>query len=278
MTALRVKPGEAVYSRAGDIVLFNQLAVKIEMDRVPNAAYFAWLDRITKEIAGNVSGAQIAEKEGARLSPPLNTAIYYDTPDYAILPTGSLLRTSCNTVTHAFCAFKLAQDAGSVRRDYRYVFEGEEKRTIQGAPASERAVAIVRKLLARTDVEHPGTLLRRHLGIDPTTLTPALGLDDLRYTFFVWLDGLDALRCSVDRASVFDLRIPEERRVRKEFSEVELAIYPHVSPEIAADRRLVQLIEVLSSDLRREFGVAVTTRIKYQRAARALRISPAAGV
>ena len=54
---------------------------------------------------------------GARIRPrsqtpgntrPLNTAIYYDTPELAIMPTGALLRTSCNKITRAFCAFKAA--------------------------------------------------------------------------------------------------------------------------------------------------------------------------
>jgi hypothetical protein len=272
MTDLRVPTGEPVYSKRTNVVVFNQLAVKIEMDDVTNDEYFAWLDRRIRDIGDAVPGAQIAEKEHARTSPPLNTAVYYDTEDYRILPTGALLRTSCNRITHAFCAFKLAQDDHSVRRDHRYVFDGEEKRTIQQAPTSPEAVAIVQRLLARKDVEHPGTFLERHYGIDPEELFPALALDDLRYTFFVWLDRRDALRCSIDRYEVWDLRLPEDERKRRPVSEVELAIYPRIEPEIAQDERVVDLIQTLSDSLQRDFDVPVTTDIKYQRAAKALGI------
>lgn len=160
--------GEAVYSKTkdSDLVLFNQLAVKIEMDTVSNEDYFAWLDRMADEIGSRVPGAQIAEKEDSRIVPLLNTAVYYGTSNYALLPTGSLLRTSCNRITHAFCAFKLVQDKHSVRRDYRYVFADEEKRAIQIVPTSEKSVGIVRRLLARTDIEHPGTYVQRYYGIN----------------------------------------------------------------------------------------------------------------
>lgn len=263
---------DAVYRKTGSIVFFNQLAVKVEMDEVSNEAYYAWLDRTHSCIGSWVKGASIAEKPGARLSPPLNVAVYYDTPDYRILPTGALLRTSCNRITHAFCAFKLSQDEHSVRNDHRYVFDGEEKRTIQLAPASKEAVAVVKRLLARTDIEHPGTFLSRHLGIDPTLLLPAVCLEDYRYTFFVWLDGHDALRCSIDRFHVSDLRLPEWARERKPISEVELAVYPRIDPEIAKSPRVVELIDVLARSLCDTFGVHVTTDIKYQRAARHLGI------
>jgi hypothetical protein len=268
--SLQLPTDEAVYSKEENVVVFNQLAVKIEMDSVSNEDYFAWLDRASAEIGDLVPGAAIAEKENARSAPPLNTAIYYDTPAYEILPTGALLRTSCNKITHAFCAFKLAEDTHSVRRDHRYVFDGEEKRTIQAAPASPEAVAIVKRLLARKDIEHPGTFLERHYGIRGEDLEPAILLDDLRYTFFVWLDRRDALRCSIDRFEVEDLRKPEHERERKPVSEVELAIYPRVSPEVARDPRVVQLIQVLSDRLCRELGVRITKDIKYQRSARAL--------
>lgn len=266
--------GEAVYSKTkdSDLVLFNQLAVKIEMDTLSNEDYFAWLDRMADEIGSRVPGAQIAEKEDSRIAPPLNTAVYYDTSNYALLPTGSLLRTSCNRITHAFCAFKLAQDKHSVRRDYRYVFADEEKRAIQIAPTSEESVGIVRRLLARTDIEHPGTYVQRYYGINPTDLDPAICLDDLRYTFFVWLDGLDALRCSIDRASVYNLRVPESVQERRSFSEVELAVYPHIMPEVARDPRVTELINELAADLQRHFGVHITTAIKYQRATEVLGI------
>jgi hypothetical protein len=272
MTKLALPVDEAVYRKQADVVVFNQLAVKIAMDSVSNAEYFAWLDRLTREIGDLVPGAQIAEKEKARTSPPLNTAVYYDTDDYRILPTGALLRTSCNRITHAFCAFKMAQDDHSVRRDHRYVFDGKEKRTVQQAPTSEEAVAIVRRLLSRKDIEHPGTFLERCYGIRGEDLWPAIGLDDLRYTFFVWLDGRDALRCSIDRAEVWDLRLPDQERDRKPFSEVEFAIYPRIDPEVSRDARVVELIQVLSEALRAEFGVEVTTDIKYQRGAKALGI------
>jgi hypothetical protein len=272
MNKLGLPTDEAVYTKLGSVVVFNQLAVKIEMDSVSNGEYFEWLDRMTEELPEILPGAQIVEKKHARVSPPLNTAVYYDTPDYRILPTGALLRTSCNKVTHAFCAFKMAQDDLSVRRDHRYVFFGKEKHAIQEDPASERSVGIVRALLARTDIEHPGTFLREHLGVGPTLLRPAIHLDDLRYTFFVWLDEQDALRCSIDRATVMDLRLPEEERERRAVSEVELAIYPRVQPHIAHDSRVADLIRQLSRSLESKFDTRITTDIKYQRAAHALGI------
>jgi hypothetical protein len=273
MIDLQVPVNEEVYSKKENVVVFNQLAVKIIMDSVSNEEYFAWLDRRIHDIGEKVPGAQIAEKENARLSPPLNTAVYYDTDDYQILPTGALLRTSCNKITHAFCAFKMAQDDHSVRKDHRYVFAGEEKATIQSAPTSPEAVAIVKRLLVRKDIEHPGTFLERYYGIHGEDLTPVLSLDDYRYTFFVWLDKQDALRCSIDRATVANLRLPEGKREKKPVSEVELAIYPRVAPAVARDPRVVQIIQALSQSLCREFGVAITTDIKYQRAAKVLGIS-----
>src|SRR5688572_4644323 len=107
MTELRVP--QEVYRKAGDVVFFNQLGVKVEADNCSNEEYFTWLDDITGEIGDLVPGAKIVEKPDARTSPPLNIAVYYDTNDYDILPTGALLRTSCNRVTHAFCAFKMRQ-------------------------------------------------------------------------------------------------------------------------------------------------------------------------
>jgi hypothetical protein len=259
-----------VYAHKDSIVLFNQLAVKIEMDSVSNSSYYAWLDRMRRDVGQLVPGAEIAEKEDARKSPPLNRAVYYDTVDYKILPTGALLRTSCNIITHAFCAFKYAEDEHGVRGDYRYVFGGEEKRIIQTSPTSKEAVAIVSNLMARTDIRHPGTYLEECYGISGKTLTPSICLDDYRYTFFVWLDKRDALRCSIDRAHVSNLRLPEEERREMPVSEVELAIYPHIDPEVARDRRVVQLIEALAGSLCGEFCVRATTDIKYQRGARVL--------
>lgn len=270
MVNLALPQHEPVYRTVDQLVIFNQLAVKIEMDAVSNDDYFGWLDTTAARISTQVHGAQIAEKPGAREAPPLNVAVYYDTPGRDILPTGSLLRTSCNRITHAFCAFKLANDTHNVRRDHRYVFDGDRKRTIQADPTSDESVAIVASLLARTDIEHPGTHLRRHYGIDPTSLIPTIGLDDLRYTFFAWLDGRDALRCSIDRAMVYDLRPDGDRRRRVPVSEVEIAVYPRIAADVAADPRLVALIDVLSRSLRERFDVALTTQIKYQRATAAL--------
>ncbi|GGQ75243.1 MULTISPECIES: hypothetical protein [Kitasatospora] len=269
-TTPKMPENEAVYTKKGDFVVFNQLALKIEMDAVSNEAYYAWLDDMAATIGDLVPGAQIAEKENARVTPPLNTAIYYDTEDFRILRTGALLRTSCNKITHAFCAFKAAQDENHVRKDHRYVFDGEEKRTIQGAPDSPEAVAVVKRLLARTDIEHPGRHLEENYGIPPQELFPALKLDDYRYTFFVWLDKRDALRCSIDRAFVSNLRLPEAEREVKPVSEVELAIYPRIDPEVAKDPRVVDLIKTLSENLCARFDTRVTADIKYQRSAKAL--------
>lgn len=263
-----------VYFHDGDVVQFNQLAVKVEMDPVGNDEYFGWLDGMTERIGDLVPGAAIAEKDGARDHPPLNTAVYYDTPDRALLATGSLLRTSCNIVTHAFCAFKKVEDEHGVRNDHRWVFDGEQKRTIQTAPTSPAAVAIVRGLMARHDVDHPGTLLKRAHGIDPTSLTPSVALESYRYTFFAWLDHKDALRCSIDRYFVWDMRAPDAAAPERKLpvSECELAIYPHLSAEMARDPRVVRLIECLRDSLVDRFGVSTTSLIKYQRSARALGI------
>lgn len=275
-TALHVP--EQTYLKCGEMVFFNQLGIKIEMDGIEPAEYYAWLDDMRDAIGGMVRGAVIAEKANARTTPPLNIAIYYDTPDYRILPTGALLRTSCNIVTHAFCAFKMQQDRHGVRNDHRYVFDGEEKLIIQRAPDSEEAVAIVRRLLSRSDIDHPGTFLERAHGIRATELLPAIRLEDYRYTFFVWLDdGNDALRCSFDRFTVSDLRIPPAERRRAALSEVELAIYPRIAPEVASDSRVVDLIRVLGQSLCGRFRVPGTDRIKYQRAAQALGLWPCKG-
>jgi hypothetical protein len=263
---------QEIYRNVGSVVLFNQLAVKIEMDTVPNDEYYKWLDEQIACIGDIVRGAKIVEKPAARESPPLNTAVYYDTSDYRILPTGALLRTSCNKITHAFCAFKMTEDEHSVRNDHRFVFEAEQKRTIQMSPTSDEAVAIVRQLMARKDIVHPGTYLEQRLGIRGEDLSPAICLEDYRFTFFAWLDGADALRCSIDRFHVSDLRLPETQRTRVPVSEVELAIYPRVSEKVARDPRLVQLIGALRDSLCDRFGVSVTKLIKYQRSARVLGI------
>lgn len=272
MTRLAMPPAGDIYYAADDVVIFNQLARKIPMDHVSNPEYYAWLDRATQEIAGAVRGARIVEKPTARDTPPLNTAIYYDTHDRHILPTGALLRTSCNKVTHAFCAFKMAEDGGSVRKDHRYVFVGAEKAAIQHDPDGAAAVGIVQRLLRRTDIEHPGIFLQRHYGIDSATLFPSLRLDSLRYTFFVWLDRRDALRCSIDRYETIDLRADPAARVRRAVAEVELAIYPRIAPDVAADPRVVDLIAFLSDSLCSTFATRITSDIKYQRCAQALAI------
>ena len=270
MVQPKMPTAEPIYAREGEVVVFNQLAVKIEMDGVSNDDYYAWLDDMKAAIGRSIAGAEIAEKPGARETPPLNTAIYYDTPDLQILETGALLRTSCNKITHAFCAFKAAEDENKVRRDHRYVFDGIEKQTIQSSPDSDASVAIVKRLLARTDINHPGTYLRSSYGIDPRTLIPTVRLDDYRYTFFGWLHGRDALRCSIDRAFVTNLRLPPEQRREMPVTEVELAIYPRIDPEVARDPAVVDMITLLRDDLCRRFDTRVTTDIKYQRAATAL--------
>lgn len=265
----------AIYFREGEVVRFNQLAIKIEMDAVEQDAYYHWLDARIADIGARIPGTEIAEKRNARSQPPLNTAIYYDTADHEILPTGALLRTSCNVITHAFCAFKAPESPAGVRDDHRYVFDGDEKQTIQRAPASPEAAAIVRALLARTDIRHPGTYLREQLGIDPTACTPAVLLESHRYTFFAWVDGQDALRCSIDRYFVQDLRRAEPRD-KVPISEVELAVYPRIGEEAARDPRTVELIRVLAESLCETFGTRPTKRIKYQRSADALGIGGAA--
>jgi hypothetical protein len=276
MSELQLTAGEDVFVRQGRIALFQQLGVKVDLTSATAAQYFSWLDRMKGRLPQLVPGAEIGEKPNARTCPILNTGVYYDTSDYQILPTGSLLRTTC-AVTHAFCAFKLADNGKHVRKDHRYVFQGREHRIVQGRPASDDAVRIVRGLLARTDIEHPGTFLRRYHGIDPTTATPSVLLKRYISTFWVWLDKRDALRCSLDRVYASNLREPQDQRRLRPFREVELMIYPHVDSVVAQDPRLVQAIEVLAGSLRADLGALVTTDIKYQRGARALGIYPLGG-
>lgn len=270
MNALVMPDADEVYFKQDHVVIFNQLARKIPMDGVSNETYYAWLDQMKATVGSAIPGAEIAEKPTARQAPPLNTAIYYDTADRRILPTGALLRTSCNKITHAFCAFKMAEDEGSVRKDHRYVFEGDEKRSIQEGPDAPASVAIVQRLLKRTDIEHPGTFLERAYGVAGAELSPSIRLDSLRFTFFGWLDRRDALRCSIDRYSVMDLRGSPERR---DVAEVELAVYPRIAPDVATDPRVTDLVDFLSTSLCRSFGVSITKDIKYQRSARALGIT-----
>jgi hypothetical protein len=263
---------DQVYFRDAEVVRFNQLAVKIEMDAVSQAQYWRWLDDVISRASDLVPGSAIMEKPEARTKPPLNTAVYYDSPTYAVLPTGALIRTSCNVVTHAFCAFKAPECRSGVRADHRYVFQGVEKATIQRAPASPEAVKIVRTLLGRKDIAHPGRYLEAQLGIDPTTVTPAVVLKSYRYTFFGWLDGRDALRCSIDRYFVENYRA-QKAAEPVPISEVELAVYPRISADVAADPRVIELIRALVDSLVDTFGVSQTHKIKYQRAAEALGIA-----
>jgi hypothetical protein len=274
MSELQLPAHEAVYSRTGDFAYFNQLGHKVSLAGVDDAKYFTWLDAMTARIGSLVPGAKIVEKAAgkpdSRTTPTLNTAVYYDTPDYRVLRSGALIRTSCNVVTHAFCAFKAARNAHGVRRDHRYMFDGEEKAIIQRAPTSPEAVAIVSRLLARTDTEHPGLYLHRAHNIDPAGLRPSIVLERYICSFFAWLDGKDALRCPMDRCFVQNLRVPEGQRKTHAFKEVEIVIYPHIHPDNIRDPRVVELIEVLSTSVCTELGGVITTDIKYQRGARAL--------
>src|SRR6266568_516649 len=93
--------------------------------------YFDWLDGVIAGIGRLIPGAAIREKANDRLDPRRNTGVYYDTSDYRLLHSHMVLRTTSNPKTHAFCAFKYGADDNDVRRDHRYVFDGEEKKTIQ---------------------------------------------------------------------------------------------------------------------------------------------------
>lgn len=267
------KKGKVYSVRSDNFVVFNQLAVKVITDSISKKDYFSWLDQMIKSIGKLVHGAKIVEKKHARITPTLNTAVYYDTKDYKILPTGALLRTSCNKITHAFCAFKMAQDKCCVRCDHRHVFSGKDKRIIQRAPTSKEAVAIVKRLVSSCDVENPAFYLEKYYGISGKYLEPSLVLDDLRHTFYVWLDGEDALRCSLDYATVANLRLPENERQQKKFNEVEFAVYPRIKTNVNNDQRIVEAIDVLSKSLCESFSIPITMDIKYQRASKVLGIS-----
>jgi hypothetical protein len=275
MPELQLPAGEDVFARSGKVNLFYQLGVKVDLTGVTSQQYFDWLDAMKVRLPKLVRGAEIGEKVEIRTSPVLNTGVYYDTDDYQIVQTGSLLRTTC-AVTHAFCAFKLADNGKDVRKDHRYVFQGKDRGIIRGAPASAEAVAIVKRLLARTDIEHPGSFLKLYHGIDPTTVEPAVIVKRYISSFYVWLDKQDALRCPMDRVYVGNLREPEADRKLRHFREVELMIYPHVDNEVAKDPRLADAIRVLAETLREQFGAEITKEIKYQRGARALGLFPVA--
>jgi len=250
--------------------IFNQLAVKIDMNQISDEAYFDWLDETIKTTAAVIPGASFLEKEGVRRNPPLNTAVYYDTIHYELLPTGALLRTSCSILTHAFCAFKMPEDEHGNRLDRRHVFEGENKKTIQFAPYSNESIAIVKALLNRKDIDHPGMFLEQEFGISPNELSPALVLFGRRSTFYVLLDNKDVLRCSLDRSEVFDYRKDPEGKNKKFFKEVEISIYPRISEELTKDKRVVELINFLVFSLTKRFNTKVIYDIKYQRGAKIL--------
>lgn len=264
---------KAIYEKNGNFAVFNQLGVKLDFhDSISDEEYYGWLDEMKKNIGMSIHGAEIAEKTYARTEPRLNIGVYYDTKDYTLLKSGMVLRTTCNKKTHAFCAFKLDEDDNQVRRDHRYVFEGEAKKTIQDNPTSEESIAYVRQLLERDDIEHPGTHLKKLTGIEGKDLMPALCIEQYRHPYFVWLDGHDALRCSMDRVSTYNLRILQDERDKKTFSEIELPIYPHVEDIVVNDPRLKEMIKVLSDSLTDRFGLKIIYDSKYQRAAKILNI------
>lgn len=272
MKTLMLNLERPIFERNVGHNVFNQLAVKVVIDHVKDEEYFAWLDRMIDNAENDIGGIRFLEKEGVRSSPPLNTAVYYDTDDYKLLPTGALLRTSCNVITHAFCAFKLPEDQIGNRLDRRHVFEGDEKRAIQESPFSARSTSIVRRLLARTDIAQPGTFLRQEYGIVAGEVTPAIVLCGHRSTFYVRIDDYDALRCSIDRSTVFDARRDPSLSNSSSFREIEISIYPRIRKEIAPDPRVVQAINYLVASLLNTFNASVTYDIKYQRAAKSLGI------
>lgn len=269
---IRVDQARPVFEKNVGHNVFNQLAVKIDMDGVGDDEYFAWLDETIRDAGSVIPGIRFLEKEGVRQSPPLNTAVYYDTDDYRLLPTGALLRTSCNVVTHAFCAFKMPEDQHGNRLDRRHVFDGEEKAAIQKAPFSPMSTQIVRTLLSRTDIDHPGVFLRDQFQISAEELSPAVVLRGHRSTYYVLLGEYDILRCSIDRSAVFDCRKDVGLERPADFREVELSIYPRISPAIQGDSRVVESIWLLADSLTARFGKSVIYDIKYQRAATSLGI------
>lgn len=263
----------AIFRREGSFVRFEQYGLKLNLsDDVSDAEYYEWLDEMIAHIGDMVTGGAIVEKDDARTQPRYNAGVYYDTADYRLLRDRMVLRTTCNPITHAFCAFKYGQDENHVMRDHRHIFEGAEKLTIQQDPISEESVAIVKDLLRREDIMHPGIVLRQATGITADELTPALLLIQHRKTFYVLLDSEDALRCSLDRVAASNLRAPAEMRVTKTFSEVEVPVYPRIKEHVASDPRVQQLIMTLSSSLIARFGANVIQESKYQRAAAALDI------
>ncbi|MCC8399087.1 MAG: hypothetical protein LN563_00635 [Rickettsia endosymbiont of Platyusa sonomae] len=250
--------------------IFNQLAVKIDMEGISDEEYFKWLDEIIKTTPAIIPGTSFLEKEGVRTKPPLNTAVYYDTVDYKLLHTGALLRTSCSILTHAFCAFKMPEDEYGNRLDRRHVFEGDDKKTIQLAPYSKEAINIVKSLLSREDIEHPGKFLKEKFNISSDELSPAVVLLGNRSTFYVCVDGYDTLRCSIDRSVVFNYRTDYEGKNKQLFRECEISIYPRISETISKDKRVIDLIYYLVNSLTDTFQKEIIYDIKYQRGAKVL--------
>lgn len=152
-----------------------------------------------------------------------------------------------------------------MRRDNRHVFDGEEKLPIQRNPSGDRAVSIARSLMTRTEIDHPGNHLERETGICPIKLYPALLFDDLRHTFYAWFDEMDCLRCSINRVQVRGLREGIGYHEYVSMADVEIAIYPRISDEIARDPRVLEVIDYLTKSLVERFGSHATKMIKYQR-------------
>jgi hypothetical protein len=263
--------GNTFFRREGNFVRFSQYGLKLDISNdVNDIEYYQWLDEMIGRLGEIVPGGAIVEKDDARTEPRYNAGVYYDTADYRLLHGRMVLRTTCNPKTHAFCAFKYGQDENHVMRDHRYIFEGAEKLAIQQSPTSEESVAIVKGLLRREDIMHPGIVLGQATGITANELTPAALLIQSRKTFYVLLDGDDALRCSLDRVTVTDLRVPPEERVEKHFTEAEVPVYPRIKEHVAHDPRVEWLISTLSGSLIDRFGANVIQESKYQRAAAVL--------
>ncbi|WP_431687167.1 hypothetical protein [Hahella sp. NBU794] len=272
MKSLKIDNSQPVFEVKKGHNVFNQLAVKVDMNGVTDEQYFEWLDFVAEDAAKHINGVRFLEKEGVRDNPPLNTAVYYDTKDYKLLPTGALLRTSCNKVTHAFCAFKMPENEHGNRLDRRHVFQDEKKKQIQEAPYSPESVKIVKDLLKDQELDQPGKYLFREFNIAGDELEPAVVLFGNRSTFFVRIDEYDVLRCSLDRSRVMDYRKDINGERKAFFQEVEISIYPRIKKEISEDVRIIELIDYLVDSLKQRFSTKVIYDIKYQRAAEALGI------
>lgn len=261
----------SIFHREGDFVTFAQFGKKLIFDdTISDDAYYAWLDARIEDIGRNVRGAEIAEKATARMDPRRNSGVYYDTSNFDLLRLDMVLRTTSNPKTHAFCAFKVGENEAGVRQDHRYVFDGLERATIQTDPSGPDAVATVKRLLARRDIMHPGRIMESLTGIKDEDLFPSILLVQRRRTFYVWLDGRDALRCSLDRAEVTNLRDSSRGRKSGRFSEVEVPIYPRAPEEVIKDGRTAELIDFLSGSLIDAFGCSHTTDSKYRRAMKSI--------